>query len=157
MTRITTRILTLVLTSFAFVAHARQPEQPPDPEPVVRTYDVSDLMRAAADYPLDSEIVPPTGYGAGGATGAGVFADAPAAKGAAKPDELNALITLISEFVDPDSWKDYGGSVGSMRGFGTLLVVSQTEANHAKVQQLLDEVRRNAGPARVVAVRATWV
>jgi hypothetical protein len=169
MTRITTTFVSLVLTHLALsaAAHVRQPAegpeaQPPEqPEPqaVVRTYNVADLMRTAVDYPLDSQIVPPTGYGAGGAPGGGMFVDAAAAapKPAAHAASLDELITLITDFVDSNSWQANGGSVGSVRGFGALLVIAQTEDNHAKIAQLLDEVRRNTGPSQVVSVRATWL
>jgi hypothetical protein len=160
MTRITTTLAFLLMSYVAFAAaaaaHARQPDEQPEPQAVVRTYNVADLMRAATNYPLDSQIVPPTGYGEG-ALGAGVFGEAGASqKPTAGNPPLDELITLISEFVDPDSWQDNGGTVGSMRGIGALLVVAQSEQNHGKIAQLLDEIRRNTGPSQIVSVRATW-
>src|SRR5688572_4259483 len=157
-TTTTTIVVTLALAHLAFAptAWARQPADQPEPQPVVRTYNVADLMRAAADYPLDSQIVPPTGYGAAADARTGAMFGQPAPP--AKPNApLDELITLISNFVDADSWKENGGSIGSMRGFGTLLVVAQSDANHAKITQLLDEIRRNTGPSQIVAVRATWL
>ncbi len=143
-----------------------QPQQQDQPAPgdekpqtVIRTYNIADLMRSAADYPLDSQIVPPTGFGhgsgAGGGGGGNLFGLSEEREDTT--DLLDPLSNLIVELVDPNSWEEAGGSVGHIKSFASLLVITQTEENHRKIQALLDEIRRNAGPSQIVAIRATWL
>src|SRR4051794_33837975 len=56
-------VAVIVVASFAHARQGQPASAPAEEETVVRTYDVSDLMRVAVDYPLDSKIEPPTGLG----------------------------------------------------------------------------------------------
>lgn len=71
--------------------------------------------------------------------------------------EIDALITLIQDTIDSSSWENKGGSIGRVSSIGTMLVVTQKELNHAAIQKLLEDIRRNTSPAQVLAIRATWV
>jgi hypothetical protein len=61
---------------------------------------------------------------------------------AAGPVENKAdrVIQIITETVAPDSWRNAGGNVGSIREINGRLVVAQTEANHALIAKLLEEI-----------------
>lgn len=71
----------------------------------------------------------------------------------AKGADYDTLIDLLTTIVAPTTWDDAGGA-GSTRGFGGVLVISQTEDVHAQIESLLEELRRArlpaglAGPAR---------
>ena len=78
-------------------------------------------------------------------------------KSDAATDDIDSLIKLMQDMVDPPSWRDAGGSEGSVRQFGSLLIVTQTEENHREIQSLIDGIRKEVGPTRMVNVRADWV
>jgi hypothetical protein len=52
------------------------------------------------------------------------------------------LIKIIEAFVEPDKWKDVGGTVGNMTLFGDKLLVTATPMMHYQIRQLFDELRR---------------
>lgn len=91
----------------------------------VRAYDVRDLL--------------PHGKHEKPATAATTRAHA---RQIGSPDDIAGM---IKDAVDPDSWRDKGGTVGSMQipseDFDGLLIVTQTKENHEKVRQLLDSLR----------------
>jgi hypothetical protein len=121
----------LVLASSGFAQQAQLPQRQNDAAPVVRAYNVSDLVRLSSDYPLEVQIP----------------------KVAPVPN-VGPLVNLIVETIDPASWGDAGGKISNL---GTTLVVRQTGDNQTRIQQLLDELRRSTGPAHIVTVRTTWV
>jgi len=45
--------------------------------------------------------------------------------------------------VAPDSWRDSGGTIGSMREFKSRLVVTQTWYNHELIAAELDAIRKS--------------
>ena len=55
-------------------------------------------------------------------------------------NKAEQLVQLIRETVAPDSWRDAGGPVGAIREINGRLVITQTEANHALITKLLDEI-----------------
>ncbi|HYE16811.1 MAG TPA: hypothetical protein VEA69_00080, partial [Tepidisphaeraceae bacterium] len=57
--------------------------------------------------------------------------------GATAAERLDAVVKRLEETVDPASWRNAGGSVGSMQAFGTVLVIRQTPANHERIAALL--------------------
>lgn len=153
----------LVLTSIILCGSAARAQEPKPAEDdvatIVRTYNVADLLRVAADYPLDSDIVPPTGFGRIDQNGGGLFVDPGAVESrkSAPKESLDPLARLIIQLVDQDSWQENGGSVGRIEPFNSLLVIRQTKDNHEKINALLNDIRSQAGPSQIVAVRATWV
>lgn len=56
-------------------------------------------------------------------------------------EAVDELVRLITEAVDPDSWRDAGGTVGSIREMGGRFVVSQTPEGLRKVERLLNDLR----------------
>ena len=162
-------------------ANAPDPDQAKRFEATIKTYNLSDLFRPTRDYPYDSALVPPTrlgmppegvapgmypgqygpmgggGGGGGGGFGGGGFGGAAPPANPEGPMTVPSLMDLIKELVDPDSWRDNGGVVGSMRLLGDLLIVQQTPENHQRIAQLLGMILEQAGPSRMVTVRADWV
>ena len=57
-------------------------------------------------------------------------------------DAVTELKKLITENIDPGSWIDNGGKVGTYHYFGGKLVIVQTEDNHAKIEEILADLRR---------------
>jgi hypothetical protein len=111
---------------------------------VTLTYDISDLLMRAPDYPL----------------GEAPFARAPAPQ-APRPAETRASlvdqwIALIMDTVASDTWRDRGGQIGSIRAIQNVLVVTQTRANHQELGALLAEFR-DGGPMTMISVRAYWI
>ncbi len=53
------------------------------------------------------------------------------------------LIALMKEAVDPPSWKTGDGAVTAFPD-NLSLVITQTEANHAKIARLLDSARKSS-------------
>ena len=54
---------------------------------------------------------------------------------------MDEIIRLITELVDPDSWRDAGGSVGAIRELGGRLIITQSPDGLRKVEALLDRLR----------------
>lgn len=145
--------LTLIFTrcGSAQVAPARH-EEPPATE--IRTYDLSEFVQTIPDYPLPPEPEGESPAGNGPANYAAGRTPTTTSGGAAAPQEkIDALIRLIEDEVDRDSWKDNGGSVGSIHELGMQLIVSQTAANQRKVQALLDGLQ---SASVLLEVDARW-
>ena len=136
---------------------------------VTVVYDVRDLLHADDKRANDSALIPPTKIGqakpalieggVGGGMGGGQNSNPnpkpklqPSADNTSKGDEI---LKLIIDTVAPDTWRDNGGSVGSIRLISGLLVVSQTPSNQKDIQSLLSQLRDES--SRMVTVVARWV
>ncbi len=168
----------LIGVTLSAQAQSTKPAKPAEkkagaaPEVSTMVYNVSDLVRATEDYPLEPAMIPSTSLpGAeprGGGGGGFVPGPAPGGpmgrgpEGAAQPAQaapttVDAIGELIRETVDPESWTDQGGTVGRMRAFGRSLIITQTGDNHGKIQSLLNQLHQDAAPNQMIAVRAYWV
>jgi len=76
-------------------------------------------------------------------------------QGPTRQDLIDSIQKLIEENVATDSWKDNGGSVGSLRVFdpGGQLIVTQTPENHRKLVALLDRIREERAVQVTVETR----
>ncbi len=166
----------LLLSPWSVIAQ-QAPAAPAAPDQTVtRAYDVRDLLLTEQDYPLSGGLVPPTRVG-------GMESDQVAAQAKADAEKVNwanamqawqatavnqrssipptpptvadELQRLITEEVDSSSWKDNGGSVGSIAFLNGQMFVTQTSENQNRVQEILAEVRK--GNATMVCVRADWI
>jgi hypothetical protein len=61
-------------------------------------------------------------------------------------EQAQAIIRIITDHVEADTWKDNGGAVGSIRELNGRLIVQQTWQNHQKVEAILDELREKGLP-----------
>jgi hypothetical protein len=105
---------------------------------------------------VTAQQVRPVLYGSSGPTGGG-------AREATKPGEpqvagdqqdVDSVIKLIQETVDPESWKDNGGQTGTLRLMRGRLVVTQNAANQKAVESLLKQLSEGQ---ELVRVTADWV
>src|SRR5205823_2704513 len=75
------------------------------------------------------------GGGGGGAGGAG------AEQQVTRQQLVDNITKLITETVAPDSWRDAGGTVGSVRELSGQLIVTQTPENQRLLTGLLEQLR----------------
>jgi hypothetical protein len=144
---------------------------PENVEVELRTYNISDLVRSTPDYPFNSAIIPPNlldrqtkalpAGGGGGGASESLFGTDSSAKGAKSDSESTMsaenLSKTISEMVAPDTWRDAGGDIGSIRFLGGVMIISQTADNHKKIDDLLKMIRSAYGPLKMITVKAYWI
>lgn len=119
------------------------------------------------------------GFGGGGSGGGGLFAVPPqmggsdggmGGQGGGMPpmmmpatsngsegslgNEGRRLVDLLQAMVAPSTWEDMGGQ-GNCHYFGGSILVNQSEANHAKIEQVLKLLREAKRSTRVVQLE--WV
>lgn len=157
-------IVVLMLLTMSLYAQSTQPAEAP--VTVLRTYNISDLVRATQDYPLPDTAVPmpypvPTGPGGGGFVpspgGMGGAPFGPAKVLRAPVADVGSIVQLIQETINPQSWVENGGAEGKISTLGTLLIINQTAQGHNAIQELLSQLRQDLGPASMVCVRAYWI
>ncbi len=54
---------------------------------------------------------------------------------------VDSLITTIEESIDPDTWRDAGGTIGSLRMLGNTLIITQDPAAFPKIEKLLHRLQ----------------
>jgi hypothetical protein len=70
----------------------------------------------------------------------------------------NALLKIIRDEVDRDSWQDNGGAVGKVTVWCGDFIITQTPAAHAQIKQLLEKLRALGRRHETsVSVDAYWV
>jgi general secretion pathway protein D len=117
---------------------------------LTRVYDIRDLIVEIPDFADAPQFQlqqsnTTSGRGGGGGGSQSLFGQNNE-QGQGEGDRA-ALITeiqeLIQETVDPESWREAGGSVGSIRVLGGNLIVNQTPENHRALQGLLEQLRES--------------
>lgn len=58
-----------------------------------------------------------------------------------------SLVRLVQEFVEPESWKDVGGKVGSIQAINGRLIIQQTPTAHEKIVELLKMLKTQQSPS----------
>lgn len=58
-----------------------------------------------------------------------------------KKERIRQIISVIEQGVDPDSWKENGGDIGSVTELNGLLVITNTARNHREITGLLSKLR----------------
>ncbi len=61
--------------------------------------------------------------------------------GQSRQERIDQIIKLIQDTVASDSWKDNGGTVGSVRELSGQLIVTQTPENQLALRGLLEQLR----------------
>ncbi|MEX0937734.1 MAG: hypothetical protein WDZ59_07715 [Pirellulales bacterium] len=146
------------------------------PDLQIRVYDVGDFVMEVRDYeypgsdqgPALGQTAPGYGGAGMGGMGGGMFA-VPAEAGqtpmgggvggmpaAAAPISMEGLTRVILNVVAPDTWSEAGGH-GRLDSFGSSLIIAQTSENHAQIEQLLAQLRKNLGEHRTVKIDARWL
>ena len=112
---------------------------------VVRVYDIRDMLFQPATLPAASP-----GQQGGGGFGSGKT-------GSQQMDLVNNIIQTIEAVVAPDSWRESGGSIGSIRELNGQLIVNQTVENQLKVYNLLQQLRETRAIQVAVETRVLLV
>lgn len=73
------------------------------------------------------------------------YAGAPFEEGRTAQEAMDEILRLVTETIEPDSWRDAGGSVGSVRELGGRLIITQSPRNLREVEWLLNELRSEFG------------
>src|SRR5439155_4614282 len=101
----------------------------------------------APTFNLQSQSNSASGAGGGGGGGGSLFGGG---GGGSSQDTTNQrtrqqlvedITKLITETVAPDSWRDAGGTIGSVRELSGQLIVTQTPENQRLLQGLLEQLR----------------
>lgn len=159
---ISTALLFSLAAPFALAQQPGQAQEKParaaesDDATTIRTYNISDLVRASTDYRLNPIGAQQPGFGAV----PGGFVDGP--MGAAPPANAHIvsaerIVQLIQSLIEADSWTNNGGTLGQIEITGNLLVIRHTVPVHTKIQDLLNQLRQGASPARVLKISADWI
>ena len=53
--------------------------------------------------------------------------------------KMKSLVRLIVDSISPDSWRDNGGSVGSILTFDSKLIISQSSRTQEEIAILLEK------------------
>ena len=127
-----------------------------EPTTVMRVYDVSDLISKSttADAPATpaSGPGPVPGYGGrgggfGGGGGGGGFPGVGAAADG-QSGETDQLIHLITATIEPNTWRESGGSLGTITAFKNKIVVKTAEGIHKEIAALLEMLRDKPAAAK---------
>lgn len=130
-------------------------EEKPPPPPIRKIYDVTDLVSDPAVEMGAGAILPPTELTGARPRSQGSRNAPPQQERVSTTSErVDQLAKLIMESIDPTAWRDAGGSEASLRGYQTRLIVIASPENHAKIAELLADLRAVEG--RGVRIRATW-
>jgi hypothetical protein len=135
-------IALLVVTAIHSRAVAQtRPAGDPD-EIVTLTYQVDDLLMRAPNYSLPDPRSGSNQPSVEFSQSSGLVID--------------ALMTLLKDTVDQESWKENGGTVGTVRAIQGVLVITQSRQTHNRIAKLLTQLR--SGEAMMMlSVRAYWV
>jgi hypothetical protein len=106
---------------------------------VTLTYDISDLLMRAPDYPLGEAPVRQAPQSA-----------------ESQVSLVDQWVTLIQDTVASETWRNHGGTVGSIRAVQNVLVVTQTKENQEALGALLAQFREGE-PMMMLSVRAYWI
>ena len=144
-------VLAALLLSFAPGIPFAQDKAPP---PITRIYNVRDLTTPLPEFSgleFAGPLAPPQGEKAG----RGIqFEDVPEGANFEPKcaDELLCdLIDLIKQVIEAGTWDEGGGC--AIRGRAGIIIATHTAETHAKIQQLLDDLRKSDGKTVVVRVR----
>jgi len=132
---------------------------------LLRVYNVEDLLINVPDFlPQLAVNFQNIGQGGGGGGGGGGFGGGGGGGGGAQQlfgggggpggggagglaeegrDTVNvdALIELIQQTIDPETWRAGGGNIGSIRALRNQLIVTQTSTAHQQLRDLLRQLR----------------
>jgi general secretion pathway protein D len=111
-----------------------------------QVYDIRDLIISVPDFedPPEFNLNQSTGGGRGGGGGGGSLFGGAGGQGEeeiTREERIEQITQLIQETVAPDSWRDAGGIVGSVRELSGQLIVTQTPENHRQLMGLLEQLR----------------
>jgi hypothetical protein len=124
-----------------------------------------------AESPSDTGVrrpsaQPPNRGGGGGASGAGGGSGGMAGRTVPQPMQsfasglnfdFDSLIDVITSSIEPLSWDQVGGPGSIAPLQPCMLVISQTQRVHRKIEKFFEEIRAISPGLRTVTIRATWL
>jgi hypothetical protein len=114
------------------------------PEPTIETryYNVRKLIASLRQSVPTTQPAgaPKTDSGGGAVVVSAGGSDAHEQTQLSTLETVDSLIKNLSTTVDPDSWRDAGGTVGSINELGGILIVTQTPGNLAKIEKFLHDL-----------------
>jgi hypothetical protein len=63
-------------------------------------------------------------------------------------EAVDRLMKALVDTIDPDSWRDNGGDIGSIEEIMGVLVIQQTAENQDAIRKMLDDLRKANGTRR---------
>ncbi len=122
---------------------------------ITQTYDIRDLIIDVPDFTGPQVDLSNVGQNSGGGLGGGGGGNSNLFSGNTNQetttniqpktrDQLVKDITdLITQTIAPDTWREAGGTVGSIRELSGQLIVTQTPDAQRQLQRLLDQLRES--------------
>jgi len=77
--------------------------------------------------------------------------------GKTRDDIIREVVAMITSTVSPDSWRDAGGTLGSLREMNGTLYITQSPPNQKLIKDLLDLLRKQLGPQITLDIQAIAV
>lgn len=114
---------------------------------ITRVYDIRDLIVETPDfYGPQFSLQSAQQSGSGGGGGQSLFQNQQQQQQQniqpkTREDRVLEITSLMQESIAPDSWRDAGGTVGSLRELNGQLIVAQTPENQRAIQGLLEQLR----------------
>lgn len=113
---------------------------------VTRVYDIRDLIINIPDFTEAPDFnLQQSAQVGGGGGGSSLFGGGGGGGGedeaVTRTELVDQIIQLIQDTIASDSWKDNGGSVGSLRELQGQLIVTQTPENQRNLVRLLEQLR----------------
>src|SRR5439155_12083286 len=123
-------LLVLLTVGTSVIAQPTTAPAGPDTELITRVYEITDLQLQKRDYPAPARAEAREGSMRGGG-GQDLFGGGPAPTSQpSASDVTSSIIGLMQDTVASDTWKDNGGTIGSIRAMNGVLVITQTAQNH---------------------------
>jgi hypothetical protein len=72
-----------------------------------------------------------------------------------REERVDELLELIRNTIEPDSWRESGGTVAAIAEINGQLVVTQTASAHSEIQDLLGKLREQR--AIQIAIEARFI
>lgn len=111
-------------------------------------YDVRDLIFEIPDFDAVPSLDLDSILGGDGGGGQSPFEDddeddedSPLGIGQEELDNLDDLLDIIRQNIDPDGWRANGGETGTVQPFQQYLVITNTAKNHRQIRDLLRQLR----------------
>lgn len=88
-------------------------------------------------------------------TGGGLFGEPEPVDSPTREEQIEQITSVIRESIDPGSWKEDGGSVGSLYEVGGLLIVRCSPYAHWQLRRLLNGMAAHPNEAPIWRAPAT--
>jgi len=119
--------------------------------PVV-IYDIKDLLIEIPNYSVvpSFDLASAIQSSQGGGTGSSPFREAGGtdqvrgvggAEQKTREDRIRQIVDIVEQTIDPEGWRDLGGTTGSIQELNGSLIITNTPTNHQAISGLLAKLR----------------